>query len=227
MILSNRKTRKSARILKEKLEQLNYTGTINFGCSSLTTPYTDILNKPEAVANAVNKYKALQIMEEADIQTPLITESEAQRAVLRGDKVVGRKTYHSKGKGMYMCYTSLGRAKRLGATHWLKYIEDAREFRVHIINGDSIKISEKFFPEGTIRRNHRFGGIFAYPHSFHHKKSLRRIAKEAVECLGLDFGAVDILWKDEEFYVLEVNTAPCLTDENSDTLDKYVAAFCS
>jgi len=118
------------------------------------------------------------------------------------------------------------RAKRLGASHFLKYIDHAREFRVHVVNGQSIKVSEKILT-GTsqMRRNHRFGAISVYPHDFDHKKTLRKVAKQAVECLGLDFGAVDILYKDGVFYLLEVNTAMCLTDPQSDTLDRYVKAF--
>lgn len=114
-----------------------------------------------------------------------------------------------------------------GATHFLEYIEDALEFRVHIVKGQSIKISQKVFTEGTEanRRNHRFGAKFEYPHEFTHKKTLRKWAKAAIEALELDFGAVDILYKDDKYYVLEINTAPCLTDENSDTLQCYVNAF--
>jgi D-alanine-D-alanine ligase-like ATP-grasp enzyme len=35
------------------------------------------------------------------------------------------------------------------------------------------------------------------------------------------------MYRDGRFYVLEVNTAPCLTDLNSDTLARYVRAFTS
>ena len=42
--------------------------------------------------------------------------------------------------------------------------------------------------------------------------------------LGLDFGAVDVIYKDGKWYVLEVNTAPNLTSQ-SDVLDRYVKAF--
>jgi glutathione synthase/RimK-type ligase-like ATP-grasp enzyme len=227
MILSNKKTRKSARVLQAELEQKNYTGTINFGNSRLNRYYENVLNKPEAVGNTVNKLNALRLFDAYGLNTTLITEDEARTAVLSGSTVIGRKTYHTKGYGMYMCYTLAGirRAKRLGSSHFLKYISNAREFRVHIVNGQSIKLSEKFAPPGVIKRNHRHGTIFSYPYDFNHKKTLRRVAKEAVECLGLDFGAVDILYKDDTYYILEVNSAPCLTDTNSDTLERYVTAF--
>lgn len=233
MVLSNKRTKKSARALKIQLDEIcepfgGYKGNaINFGCSKLNGQYGEVINKPESVYCAVNKQVALESLQSADIPTPLISESEARTAVSDGSKVVGRKMYHSKGRGFYMASTNSGidLAKKRGATHFLKYIEDAEEFRVHIVNGKSIKVSQKVFPEGTIRRNVRFGATFEYPENFTHKKTLRKLAKESVAALGLDFGAVDLLYKDEKFYVLEVNTAPCLTDDTSDTLVRYAEAF--
>ena len=48
---------------------------------------------------------------------------------------------------------------------------------------------------------------------------LRTTAEHAVEALGLDFGAVDIMYHENTFYVLEVNTAPGLT--RTRTLEAY------
>lgn len=228
MVLSNKRTRLSARALKNQLDEIEYKGrNINFGCSELHGQYGEVVNKPESVYCAVNKQLALETMQAAEIPTPLISESDARTAVLNGEKIVGRKMYHSKGRGFYLASTGSGidLAKKRGATHFLKYIEDAEEFRVHIVGENSIKISQKVFPEGTIRRNVRFGATFEYPHEFAHKKTLRKWAKESIKALGLDFGAVDLLYKDEQFYVLEVNTAPCLTDDTADTCLRYAEAF--
>lgn len=230
MILSNKKTQRSARVLKQALEEANYRGrNINYGCSVLHNDYGDVINKPVNVGYAVDKLNALAMLLESEVPTPLISEPEARILVREGQKVVGRTTYHSKGRGFYMATTEAGidSAIRKGATHFLTYIEDAIEFRVHIVNGHSIKVSQKVFPEGieSNRRNHRFGATFEYPQDFNHKKTLRKIAKQSIEALGLDFGAVDLLYKDGKFYVLEVNTAPCLTDPNSDTLARYSQAF--
>ena len=50
------------------------------------------------------------------------------------------------------------------------------------------------------------------------------IAVNAVKALGLDFGAVDIIYneKENQYYVLEVNTAPGL---EGTTLIKYAERF--
>ncbi|MNY81884.1 hypothetical protein D3C86_2236870 [compost metagenome] len=46
----------------------------------------------------------------------------------------------------------------------------------------------------------------------------------AVNALGLDFGAADVIWNDhrKQAFVLEVNTAPGLTGT---TLEKYAKAL--
>lgn len=141
--------------------------------------------------------------------------------------VVARPDWHHAGQYFYLCHDDreLARAmrprrqERFRASHVQLYLPDALEFRVHIVNGRSVKISGK---DGG--GNHSLGATFAYPHDFHHKKSLRTVAKLAVQTLGMEIGAVDILWKDSP-YVLEVNAGPRLTDPLSDTLERYVRAI--
>jgi hypothetical protein len=54
--------------------------------------------------------------------------------------------------------------------------------------------------------------------------SIRDVARETVAKFGLHWGAVDIILSNYSGkpYVLEINSAPCLTDDKSDTIDKYV-----
>lgn len=214
----SRRTRPSALRLAQKLREFGYEGkVINWG-----TKEPNAINSPEAVALASNKRRALYTMREAGVPIPPL----AFRQEL-GDNifpVVGRPDYHRKGRHFYLCNGPLEaeQALRRGATHFTEYIPNAREFRVHIVNGKSIKISEKL--GGGITKNYDSGARFYYPENFNHKRSLRRVAREAVASLGLDFGAVDLLYRNGEFYVLEVNTAPCLTS-TSDTLERYARAF--
>ena len=53
---------------------------------------------------------------------------------------------------------------------------------------------------------------------------LTALGTNAVASLGMDFGAVDIIKDGGGFYVLEVNSAPGISD-NSNTLDAYVQAM--
>jgi glutathione synthase/RimK-type ligase-like ATP-grasp enzyme len=237
-VIVGKKTKRSGRLLASKLRERGFQGQINWGNHAPMRRYSGtFLNEPSAVMLASNKKKALYALQEAQLPVPdLMSLGDAQDVVHRVHPIVARTTYHSKGRGFWLCWDmgELSRAAREGATHFMPFIENAREFRVHIVNGDCIKISEKILPEDSdeVVKNVRSGAVCVYPHDFRRKGDLREISKKAVECLGLDFGAVDILVTgyrdpdvDTRFYVLEVNTAPCLTDENSDTLDRYVAAF--
>lgn len=253
-----RKSRNSGLALQEALNNAGYTGPdINYGLGHSN----DALNKPEALRMAVNKRLALEAMAQADVPIPTMYVANAGDAnaaalsfVTNGDQsiypLVGRPDHHSKGRGFWLCRTLQdvqralrGTSIKQAATHFLQYIDNAREFRVHVVRDGregytnkyrTIKISEKIKDvnvedvEGRrpITGNHANGIVFNYTDvSNRDRKSLRKAAREAVMVLNLDFGAVDILFKDNKPYVLEVNTAPRLTDETSDTLDKYVQAF--
>lgn len=154
---------------------------------------------------------------------------------------VMRTDNHRAGEGFWLVRTQLERqaAVQQGATHGMEFIEDAREFRVHIVHGRSIKLTEKIYDRDAateIRFDHVHSRAAGWrqvsPQPNAHKVSLRRHAKTACEALGAPFGAVDILMRHDprsrpatEFFVLEVNTAPALTDPNTDTCERYARAF--
>jgi len=218
----------SGRELRRRLDEEGYDGEpINWAHWLY-----EGLNKPSAVLRSSNKRTALYRMAEHDVPTPtLYTSLEARRAVLEGVSVIGRTSYHTRGSGFWYCTTEqqVIDARSAGATHFMEFIEAPREFRVHIVKGNSIKISEKhktYNPEtGEFEE-----GSWTYPERFKRKISLRTVAKSATDALELDFGAVDILYKkidgEPKFFVLEVNCAPNLTEStNNDTLERYVRAF--
>lgn len=109
------------------------------------------------------------------------------------------------------------------------------EYRVHVFNGEVTLTQQKMRKEGwaenpkynSIVRNVDSGWIYGVESvnpvglPTAHAASIR-----ALEVLGLDFGAVDIVYKEDtnKSYVLEVNTAPGLADEGS-ALQSYVNAF--
>lgn len=231
MVNYGSRTRPSALKLEEKLREIGYNGrAINFGYGMSRSA----VNEPEAIRRASNKRIALDIM--ADEGVPVPQQYDANHAIAHfqyhgeGYNLVGRPDSHRRGLGFWLCRNErdveravTGTRRKASATHFMDYIEVEKEFRVHVVNGRSIKISEKV--GGGVTNNHRNGAVCRYPDDFHHKKTLRRTAKQAVVALGLDFGAVDIVWANDQPYVLEVNTAPCLTDESSDTLDRYANAF--
>lgn len=204
------KTRFSGRVLQRALQDIDGP-SVNFGYQRAGE-----INPAPAVRLAANKRLALEKMRADGVPVP---------ATALDFPCVARPDKHFGGKDFYLCRNSedLARAMRAGCTHQVEFIEGGREFRVHIAFGKSIKLAEKIGGDPIVR-NFKRGSVFMYPQDFHHKKTLRKVARQAVMSIGLDFGAVDVIYKDNKFYVLEVNSAPSLTSQ-SDVLERYVNAF--
>lgn len=104
-----------------------------------------------------------------------------------------------------------------------------REFRIHVMNGVVTYVQQK--KRGTnyrdnpaysnVVRNYHTGWIYATSNVQPNDFALTS-AKEAVQVLGLDFGAVDVITRGDDAWVLEVNTAPGLQGTN---LETYVENF--
>lgn len=222
MVHYGARSRPSALALEEALSERGYNGPeINFGYGIATHG----LNSPYAIQKATNKRVMRELFAEHEVPAPQLMPEGGSRAW--GYPVIGRPDKHRQGRGFWKCLNSedtrrarIGTRRKAAATHFMEYIEIEREFRVHIVNGKSIKISQK-----SVVGNHRNGARFEYPSGFNHKKTLRKAARQAVEALGLDFGAVDIMWAGDRPFVAEVNSAPCLTDGSSDTLERYANAI--
>ena len=112
-----------------------------------------------------------------------------------------------------------------------KYVDNKREYRIHVANGEIIRYQRKYarHPElATVRvQNHKNGYVFKQPHNrLHSDRTDACIA--AVEALGLDFGAVDMIVEVTgenprgTTRILEVNTAPSCSPK---TAEAYINAL--
>lgn len=112
---------------------------------------------------------------------------------------------------------------------YVQYKKKKKEFRVHIFKGEVIDITQKKKRkdfEGEINtkiRNYGNGWVYCREDIIE-PEDLRTQAVLAVHTLGLDFGAVDLIWNEKEnkSYVLEINTAPGL---EGTTIDSYKNAI--
>jgi hypothetical protein len=102
------------------------------------------------------------------------------------------------------------------------------EFRVHVFKGKVLDVQQKkrkrgLGPSGSGIRNHSNGWIYARS-GISIPSIITDASVHAVSILGLDFGAVDIGYRerDGKAFVFEVNTAPGLVGT---TLTKYTEAF--
>lgn len=116
-------------------------------------------------------------------------------------------------------------------------INNNGEYRVHVFNEEVIlyqKKSRRVNDEGVVEtaegedddvRNLASNWVYRTG-DLRRLERIEELAINAVQALGLDFGAVDII-KDEngEVFVLEVNSAPGIS--NTETCDAYTRAFLS
>lgn len=146
-----------------------------------------------------------------------------------GAIVLGRNKTHSQGRDIRFN----NRRRQRGHRHWddsdyfTKWLPSISEWRFHIFNGKSIARGKKVWslegpePEQPIR-SRKFG--YRMVHNQTPPKGLRKLAKRAVEALGYDFGAVDVLeLQDGSGCVLEVNSRPGLSSPL--VLDAYEKAI--
>ena len=187
------------------------------------------LNKPHAIALASNKLNTfLEYRSKSFTHIPQWTTnpSEAQQWTELGLKVYCRTKLSShSGNGIIICNDG---DRIVSAPLYTLHSKHKDEYRVHIFKGKVLDVQKKkrklgFNGSSTGIRNHSNGWVYARS-DVAIPDMLYPIAIQAVELLGLDFGAVDIGHKvnDNKFFVFEVNTAPGL---EGSTLDKYSKAI--
>jgi glutathione synthase/RimK-type ligase-like ATP-grasp enzyme len=175
-----------------------------------------ILNDPAAVAVAVNKLSTLESLEEAGVSHVPFTK-DVQEALDWEDVfiVVRHKLEGHSGEGIEMFEGLVPPHAPL----YTRFIPKSVEYRVHVFQGEVIDYTKKIKRiDGEIKsrikddrvRSHANG--WEYIRDVAPRESVKELAIAAVEALGLDFGAVDIIRSKRKNYVLEIGTAPGLSD---------------
>lgn len=108
------------------------------------------------------------------------------------------------------------------------------EYRVHVVSGQVILVQQKRRKEdwgnnpnyNSLVRNLESSWIYAVNLDQLGLEAVKEAATRAVLTFGLDFGAVDVIYKHqtEQAFVLEINTAPGL-DQDGSALTAYTEAF--
>lgn len=209
-IVYSGKSRPSAEKIAQESEDINISrtsnGDVNWGRARANTALNPDISK------TTNKRLMRELFKEHGVPMPELYQ--VANPLWGGFRfpVVGRPDRHTKGRGLWKCYSQAdiiravrGTRRKKAATHFMEYVEADREYRVHIFKGKSIRISEKIFNEDRTYTTGKPGDIKL--------RKVREAAKLAVEAVGLDFGAVDVLARgpdNDQVWVLEVNSAPGL-----------------
>lgn len=199
---------------------------VNWGSTELPTwKHTEqtFLNHPANVRKAVNKIVTLQTMLENNIPHIEFTADKGTAiGWLETSPVVVRGVVNGYG-GRGVQIVSEGELPN--APLYTKFIPKAREYRFHVFEGRIIDVQQKKRRSGLEERqdglikNLANGWVFCRDDITEPPSQAPQIALNAIRALGLDFGSVDMLSKNGNVFVLEVNTASGL---QGTTLDLYI-----
>lgn len=208
---------------------------INWGSSKVSDEVAKcrVINNPAAVNRAANKIHTFMALDDVGgIIPPWTADSDRAREWIgEGETVVERHVLNgNSGDGIRLVDTQDELDE--DCPLYVMYIPKKSEFRVHVVNGIIVDVQRKCrrkdVPDEVVNwkiRNHDNGFIFArnedlgiVPRSVLSRSAL------AVNALGLDFGAVDVIYNEKygAAYVLEINTAPGLSGT---TLETYTRAI--
>ena len=222
---------------------------INFGGGELPCEVrgTDIvLNPPDKVAISSNKLRTFELLKAANVPSVRWSvELDTVREWLgKGHKTLARTNLSSSGgRGIKLISSVQDLDGFQGAPLYTRYFPKTHEFRVHVVDGVAIDITEKKLREQlkgnrndvSVVRSHGNGWVHAHSNLSLSDPvdlgTLNLLATDAIRAIGLDFGAVDVLAcldsgsprRLSKAVVCEVNSAPGI--ENTITLEAYTKAF--
>ena len=160
-------------------------------------------------AGRLNKLSQYEKLREAGVSQP--------RMFRKGEyipddafPVLARKKYHTQGRDITYIHNRRELEQLSGYKYdfLTEYINKSAEYRVHIL-GDDAFVSVKFCGDNVadpVVRSHD-NGWRQIEYDREWKDELIILATKAIDALGYDFGACDIIRKKDKLYLLEVNSA--------------------
>lgn len=208
---------------------------INWGCSVLPDEVnkTNVINKPEAVKIASNKHTFFEAVQGVVSIPEWTLDAEVALGWVRNnEKVFARASLNGHGgDGITVLESEFDwdDFDHSDTKIYVKYIPKQDEYRVHVANGKVIDVQRKAIRRGLGGhlvnwniRNAANGFVFVRE-GVNPNKDVLNQAVLAVESIGLDFGAVDVIWNNfrGRAFVLEVNTAPGLEGSSVENYAKF------
>ena len=187
-------------------------------------PNVRTINKRDALSP--NKYE--QLVKLSRIQRcSFVPSFHTDWSVLANWPMLGRRLNHHGGTDIKL-YMQPRDIELYGESDfYVRWLPKYAEYRVHVCNRRIIKVSQKVYDQSLgaydpLVWNYRNGHSFSHigPSNPDYARLIGN-GLAAVQGLGLDFGAVDIIKDQYGLWVLEVNTAPGITTDS--TLNAYVS----
>lgn len=216
----------------------NSSKVINWGnCIFSNDGYFD-MNRPSSIHLASNKKLGRRILQNAGVEVPFTVFPSANIAgSLAGltYPVIARPSHHHGGQNFH----KLDNFEALLAFLWGKNADDwyvsnlfqkTNEYRFHVGHNRILFVNEKPLVAGEIRANqavnHQSWRVLKWSeYSTGILANASRVAIRAMDALGLEYGAVDLMVNanDGSCAVCEVNTSPSINTPYSS--EKYAQYF--
>lgn len=226
-----------------KFKGASHKLVINWGNSKSTDEVDKcmVINKPECVAICSDKLAFFNFIQRTNdsitkiddyVEIPLYSTKKTWALDMceSGTKIVCRTVLNGhSGEGIHIADTP---HDVVDAPLYVEYRLKKTEYRVHVMHDKVVDVQRKArdhnIPDDQVNwqvRNHKYGFVFVRdenPDTI--PKNVLTQALNAVKMVGLDFGAVDIIYnsKHRNATVLEINTAPGLSGT---TLEGYKSRF--
>jgi glutathione synthase/RimK-type ligase-like ATP-grasp enzyme len=210
-------------------KRLRDSVVINWGRSDLVVRgrVRRVINKPEAVRRAANKIETFRTLSMAGVPTVDWT---TDRSVAMGwldNDLVYCRTIATGSQGVGIVVVGQDDLTMPYAPLYTKGFNKTHEYRVHVAFGRVIDYSKKKRRDGVTGssyiKNSANGWVFCRD-GVDLPSEVASASIKAVAALGLDFGALDVLYKerDDKAAILEVNTSPGI---EGSTLQRYIETF--
>jgi glutathione synthase/RimK-type ligase-like ATP-grasp enzyme len=236
-ILSSRYSFPSARLLKNTLtslteDRIKVTATpeklkrvdIRFGNSFGNYKEDTKLNSPEFISFCSNKLIFSSLLLTNGFYTPIY-----RRDMDLIFPLLIRKTLSgSGGRGIILCKDKKEFDLNWNTDHWTEYINTQFELRVHVLDGEIVKIfkkEEEKSSEFPIRNNaschFSLKDTENYPKLYSLIKTLNDLFTSKMGC---GFYALDVGWdsKKKEYFIFEANSAPGLNENTANIYAEFL-----
>ena len=199
----------------------NKTLVFNWGCSDLPREVRkcEVINNENAVALAVNKLRALEAMVDSDVNcVPFTTNRQVVIDALRNrNEVVYCRTHLTGHDGAGIVVVRNGDMVPEAKLYTFK-VHSENEYRITVCNGRVVCRQRKVRLDTRPATGYNdeiktTGGGYGFKWVTRGiPPAVEEEALKAIDALELHYGGVDVIWEGRSAFVLEVNTAPQLTD---------------
>ena len=175
---------------------------VNWGMPKVKLNAT-YLNPLASVSIATCKLKTLLALESASVPTPEFSTTKPTEG-----KWVARTQLNShSGQGAVVADA----AELPDAPLYTKYIQKDAEYRVIVVGNQAVDVKQKLkrrdFEGERVPYIWSSTNGYIFAREVVIPENLSELGISAIQALGLNYGAVDIIAKNGEFYVLEINSA--------------------